>query len=118
MHGSRSSLTLSATDLSAFSECTHKTTLDLQVAFGQLERPGVNEIERRMLEKRGFDHEARVLSRFRESDQRVVTIGVAPGGGSEARVAAAQATCAAMESGADVIYQGLLFDGQWLGRPD
>ncbi|MEO8903357.1 MAG: hypothetical protein ABI627_17695 [Polyangiaceae bacterium] len=53
-------LTLSATDLSGFSECKHKTTLDLAVAFGTLKRPGENEIERKMLEKRGFEHEARV----------------------------------------------------------
>lgn len=103
MHTSGSSLTLSATDLSAFSECTHRTTLDLRVAFGELERPGVNEIERVMLEKRGFDHEARVLARLRGCGQNVVTIGAAPGKGGEARVGAARATLAAMESGADVI---------------
>ena len=48
----------------------------------------------------------------------MVTIGAAPGKGSQARVEAARATQAAMQSGADVIYQGLLFDGEWLGRPD
>jgi uncharacterized protein len=118
MYTSGSSLTLSATDLSAFSECAHKTTLELQVAFGQLERPGVNELERRLLEKRGFDHEARVLAHFRESGRSVVTIGLAPGKGDEGRSNAAAATEAAMAAGADVIYQGVLFDGEWLGRPD
>src|SRR5690349_9742706 len=118
MHVSGSSVTLSATDLSAFSECTQKTTLDLEVAFGRLLRPGVNELERSLLEKRGFDHEARVLAHFRASGRSVVTVGMAPGRDGASRVAAAGKTEAAMASGADVIYQGVLCDGQWLGRPD
>lgn len=111
-----SELTLSATDLSGFSECEHKTVLELQVALGQLERPGVNEIERQMLEKRGFEHEARVLEHLRAAHADVVQI--AFGFGHEPRAEGARATESAMARGADVIAQGVLLGERWFGRPD
>ncbi|HEY3665590.1 MAG TPA: TM0106 family RecB-like putative nuclease, partial [Polyangiaceae bacterium] len=111
-----SELSLSATDLSAFSECEHKTTLDLAVAFGQLTRPGENEIERKMLEKRGFEHEARVLAHLQATRQSVVKINAGPGEAS--RNEAARATERAMQDGAEVIAQGVLSHGNWFGRPD
>jgi uncharacterized protein len=113
---SNAELSLSATDLSGFSECEHKTVLELAVAFGQLKRPGENEIERKMLEKRGFEHEARVLEHLRATHERVVTITMGPGEASRAE--AVLATERAMAAGADVITQGVLIAGQWFGRPD
>ncbi|HEX3775438.1 MAG TPA: TM0106 family RecB-like putative nuclease [Polyangiaceae bacterium] len=110
------SLTLSATDLSGFSECAHKTELELAVAFGKLERPGVNELERLMLEKRGFEHEARVLAQLGERFPNVVKIAAGPGEAS--RSEAARATETAMAEGAQVIAQGVLARGNWFGRPD
>jgi len=107
---------VSATDLSGFSECAHKTVLELAVAFGELPRPGTNEIERLMLEKRGFEHEARVLAFLRAQGRDVVTISAGPGDSS--RADAVLATEAAMASGAEVIAQGVLARGQWFGRPD
>jgi predicted RecB family nuclease len=118
MHRQGPSLTLTATDLAGFSECGHKTWLDLAVLNGELERPGVNEIERQLLEKRGHEHEARVLGHFRERGLEIVEIGVFSGGGSPALIEAAQRTAAAMSAGADVIYQAVLYDERWLGRPD
>ncbi len=109
-------LTLSATDLSGFNECAHKTVLELAVAFGQLERPGVNEIERQMLEKRGFEHEARVLARLRETRADLVV--VTSGSDDASRLEAARATEAAMARGAEVIAQGVLLHENWFGRPD
>ncbi len=111
-----SELSLSATDLSGFSECEHKTTLDLAVAFGQLDRPGENEIERKMLEKRGFEHEARVLEHLQATRQGVVKITMGPGDAS--RTDAVRATEQAMQDGADVIAQGVLIHQSWFGRPD
>lgn len=109
-------LTLTATDLSGFNECAQKTVLDLAVAFGKLDRPGVNEIERQMLEKRGFEHEARVLAKLREDHADVVQI--TSGSDDASRAKAARATEAAMERGADVIAQGVLLGENWFGRPD
>ena len=111
-----SELTLSATDLSGFSECEHKTVLELQVALKQLERPGINEIERQMLEKRGLEHEARVLAHLQATHAEVVKIAL--GLGDEARAEGARATEAAMARGADVIAQGVLLGERWFGRPD
>ena len=109
-------LTLSATDLSGFSECEHKTVLELAATFKEIVRPGVNEIERSMLEKRGFEHEARVLAYLRETRQEVAKIDV--GVGDAERAKGALATEAAMASGADVIAQGVLVSERWFGRPD
>jgi len=109
-------LTLTATDLSGFNECSHKTVLELAVAFGQLERPGVNEIERLMLERRGLEHEARVLGKLTETRTPVVQI--TSGSDEASRMRAAEATERAMESGAEVIAQGVLLHQNWFGRPD
>ncbi len=109
-------LTLSATDLSGFNECEYKTTLDLAVAFGTLKRPGENEIERKMLEKRGYEHEARVLAQLQSTYTDVAKINAGPAEASRAQ--AALATEEAMQRGAQVIAQGVLQHGAWFGRPD
>ncbi len=106
----------SATDLAAFLECTHRTVLDLSALSGELERPAQNDIERRLLEIRGVEHEARVLQHYRESGKRVITISAQPGAQGSAR--AAEQTLEAMQSGAEVIYQAALSHGVWSGRPD
>ena len=113
-----SELTLTATDLSGFSECQHKSALELAVLQGTLDRPGENEIERRMLEKRGFEHEARVFEHLVREHRDVVEIGLGPGDDSRAR--ALLETEAAMARGTPLIAQGVLLsaDQRWFGRPD
>jgi predicted RecB family nuclease len=118
MHFSSSTLVLSATDLGGFSECEHKTLLDIAVAEKKLERPGQNELERKMLELRGVEHEKRVLEHYESSGRSVVRIPQRPRSSESDVLEAAKATEAAMQAGADVVYQGVLFDGSWLGRPD
>jgi len=114
MSESRSPGAFSATQLGAFLECEHRITLDLSVIAGRLERPGQNEIERLLLSKRGTEHERRVLEHYRESGRRVVEFTTEPGRTAEA----AAETLAAMQAGADVIYQGTLAREGWTGRPD
>ncbi|MEO6600506.1 MAG: nuclease, partial [Polyangiaceae bacterium] len=116
MRQSGSELTLSATDLSGFSECEHKSMLELAVSFGKLERPGENEIERRMLEKRGFEHEARVFEHLVATYPDVAEISMGPGAASRAQ--AARDTEAAMARGASLIAQGVFVSEHWFGRPD
>ena len=111
-----SELSLSATDLSGFNECEHKTVLDFAVARGQLDRPGENEIERRMLEKRGFEHEARVFEHLAASRRDIAEITMGPDDGSRAE--AVLATQGAMARGAQLIAQGVLVNERWFGRPD
>src|SRR4051794_18337291 len=122
MYLSDAELAFSATDLSAFSECNHRTALDLAVLAKKLERPGQNEIERLLLEKRGAEHEARVLAYYRKSGRQITEIRVGVGG--EERKLGVSRTLEAMRAGAEIIYQGVLVDRgssadeEWYGRPD
>lgn len=111
-------LALSASELSAFSECAHHTFLNLAVARGDRRRPGENEIERLLLERRGHAHEARILQHYRDLGHDVVQLSPAPPRDLDARARAAEATLVAMRAGAPVIYQATLVAGDWTGRPD
>jgi len=105
-----------ATELSNFLECSHRAGLDTLVREKKLERPGESELERRLLAKRGTEHERAVLAHYEEQGLEIVTIASAPD--AEARERAARETYEAMQRGASVIYQGALRDGDWFGRPD
>lgn len=106
----------SATEVGNFLACPHLSGLELRVAEGELERPGQNDIERRLLEKRGLEHEARVLEHYRALGRRVVDI--KPSVGEAGFEVAFQRTLDAMREGVDVIYQGTLLTPGWVGRPD
>ncbi len=105
-----------ATEVGDFLACAHLTWLELRVAQGELERPAQNDIERRMLEKRGLEHEARVLDYFKARGLEVVSIDAAPG--AEGLRRAAERTFAAMADGAQLIYQAALVSERFVGRPD
>lgn len=109
-------ISFSATEVGNFLACQHLTSLELRVADGELELPGQNDIERRLLEKRGLEHEARVLLHFRAQGLQVLEITAAPG--TEGLRAAADRTLSAMRDGAELIYQGTLLTPGWVGRPD
>jgi predicted RecB family nuclease len=111
-------LGFSPTALSGFFECQHQTWLELAAARGERQRPGQNEIERLLLEQRGRAHEARVLEHYTRQGLNVVRLSPAPAKDRAGRDAASAATLAAMQAGADIIYQGTLSDGEWTGRPD
>jgi predicted RecB family nuclease len=109
-------LSFSATEVAGFLSCRHLTSLELRVAEGELTRPAQNDIERRMLEKRGSEHEARVLAHFRAQGREVLELPLRPGPDGLAQ--AARETLEAMSGGADLIYQGTLLTPGWVGRPD
>lgn len=109
-------VSFSATEVGNFLACQHLTSLELRVEAGELTRPPQNDIERRLLEKRGLEHEARVLEYFRAQGRTIVTLQAAPG--AEGTRRAAEATLAAMSEGAELIYQGTLLTKGWVGRPD
>ena len=109
-------VSFSATEVGNFLACQHLTALELKVADGELTRPAQNDIERRLLEKRGLEHEARVLAYFRAQGREVVTIDAAVG--ADGMRKAAEQTLAAMTAGAELIYQGTLLTPGWVGRPD
>ena len=100
-------LTFSATDLSSFLACTHLSLLDRRSAFGGPKPPKFPDPALEALRQRGFEHERAFLSSL---DGNVIDIGN--------RADAFEATREAMRAGAEVIYQGALKAGDWIGRPD
>jgi len=114
----RRRLPFSATELSGFFECQHLTWLQLGVQRGERQLPGRNELERWLLEYRGHKHEARLLDWYRQQGLEVVELSPAPPSNEQALASAVEATRAALERGADVVYQGTLRHGDWTGRPD
>src|SRR4051812_44181420 len=99
-----------ATELANFLECEHRTVLDRLVRSRKLDRPGQTELERDLLQKRGEAHEATVLAHYEGRGLGVVKIPRTPD--------ATAKTLGAMQRGAEVIYQGVLQNGEWIGRPD
>ena len=106
-------LDLTATDLSNFLGCRHRTGLEMGVAHGQFERPYWDDPLRKILFQRGLDHEKAYVAKLRAGGSTITDL-------SDVRDAAAAeaATLVAMRSGADVIVQAGLRDGRWYGRPD
>jgi predicted RecB family nuclease len=112
---------LAASDVANFLACRHLTRLDLLHARGIISPPRAYDAGFDDLVKRGEAHEKEVLRGFRARGLTVVEIPPSHGNVADG----ADATLAALSSGADVIYQGVLTragdaDGQpaLLGFPD
>jgi predicted RecB family nuclease len=110
-------LIVSPSDLTGFLECEHLTQQELAAARGEIERPERKDPELEVLTQRGLEHEARQLAELRISHRRVVEFPFPEGTIASLTEAHAQ-TVAAMQEGADVIYQGTFFDGRWRCHPD
>ncbi|MEO5814661.1 MAG: TM0106 family RecB-like putative nuclease [Gemmatimonadaceae bacterium] len=106
-------LTLSATDLANFLGCRHRTALELEFAAGLRERPHFDDPLLELLFQRGTDHEKDYVATLAAAGRSVVDLG-----NIMTREALLAATLDAMRSGADVIVQGALSNGQWFGKPD
>jgi len=103
---------LSATDLSQFLGCTHRTGLDLAVAEGTLVAPTWVDPVMMLLRERGLEHERGYAQLLRSQGLSVVDLSAVPGH------ECAASTIDAMRSGTDVILQGGLRNSHWFGRPD
>jgi uncharacterized protein len=113
-------LRLAATDLSNFLACRHLTRLDTLRSQGRLVPTKQFDIGFQKLIKRGEAHEQRVLERLRNRGRSVSEIPTTFDMSDEEK---AGSTIKAMETGVDVVYQGvLLLDStgglELLGRPD
>jgi predicted RecB family nuclease len=95
---------LSASDVANFLACRHLTRLDVLHARGVVNPPYFSDAGFDDLVRRGLVHEKTILQGFRDRGLQVVEI--PPSHGNEA--AGAAATAAAILSGVDVIYQGVL----------
>jgi predicted RecB family nuclease len=106
-------LRFSASDLVGHLDCHHLTVLDAAVARGSLNKPKIWDPVLQILVERGIAHERQYLEKLKESGLAVVEI---EGGGINSTQVVQ--TLQAMQSGADVIYQGALLQGVWSGRAD
>ena len=113
MYNTNGALTLSASDLANFLGCRHRTALDMAVAIGALDKPHVppDPLVDALVE-RGKVHEARYVETL---GQRARGIAHLSTGTFRERC---QSTRDAMRDGVDVIVQGALADGPWMGYPD
>lgn len=121
MQSLQNRLVFSATDLSSFLACPHLTLLKRRTAFGGLKPPFFDDPGIDVLRRRGQEHEQKFLSGLqKDGSLRIVDLTNQFSGskGPERFERHAKATLNAMRDGADVIYQGMLFDGDWLGFPD
>ena len=110
-------LALSPSDLTGFSACEHLTQLELSVARGERERAKKDDPMLDVLSRRGGEHETKHVERLIGEGKTVVEIAM-PGNTVAALEQAEAETLAAMQAGADVIYQATFFDGRWRGHAD
>jgi predicted RecB family nuclease len=111
-HNGDGSYLLSPTDLVSFLGCHHAALLDLRSLTQTLVRDEASESDE-LLRRKGLAHETKRLQLFKDDGKRVVEIDETLSA-SERR----KRTIAAMEKGAEVIYQAALFDGCWGGYAD
>src|SRR5258708_22869039 len=113
MRASGTDLILSATDLSHFLSCRHRTALEMAEAHGKHQRPECEDPFLELLFKRGLEHEKAYVESLRITGREVVDLSDV-----KERDTAVGRTLDAMRSGADVIVQAALSNGRWYGRPD
>jgi predicted RecB family nuclease len=106
-------LVLSATDLSHFLNCRHRTALEVGEAHGTRQRPHWADPLLDALFARGLEHERRFVSSLRAAGNEVLDLT-----GITSRDEALAATRAGMRTGVEVLVQAALGDGRWYGRPD
>ena len=106
-------LVVSASDLTSFIECRHLTGLDREVARGNIAQPVRDDEARDVLFQRGLAHERAYLQQLYDAGHNIVEV---RHDGDLGR--AERDTVAAMEAGADIVYQGTFFDGIWRGHAD
>jgi uncharacterized protein len=110
-------LIFSATDLINHLECPHLTQLDIEVALGRLDLTETRSDTTELVARKGDEHERSYLAQLKDEGREILEIENGPG--LEGTRQGAQRTVEAMRAGAEVIYQGVLFDGaRWRGYSD
>lgn len=103
----------SASDLVNFLECEHLTTLDLVDLVTPLTRTADSD-EAKLIQAKGFAHEASFLEALRRKHERVMDLGNAKASLSEM----VNATTHAMQAGYDIIFQATFQNGCFIGHAD
>jgi predicted RecB family nuclease len=117
MQSHNGALQLSATDLSNFLGCKHRTALDMAVTTRVRTKPTQSDDPLlQLLFDRGLDHEKQYVDWLKAQPLRVEDLSHIDSLSRPDELVAA--THEAMHQGADVIVQGALRDAQWFGKPD
>jgi uncharacterized protein len=103
----------SATDLVGYLNCRHLSGLEHATAKGEMAKPKYYDPLLEALWERGAKHEQDYVDHLSSLGLQVVRID-----GVEITDEAVAATITAMKSGPDVIVQGALRSGDWVGRAD
>ena len=106
-------LVLSATDLSNFLGCRHRTSLEMDAAAKLRTKPHHTDPLLELLFARGLAHEKAYVEQLRAEGREIFDLGDTSDGPSRV-----DATLRAMRESADVIVQGALGHGHWGGKPD
>jgi uncharacterized protein len=112
MRRAGTTIELSASDLSQFLGCRHRTALDLAVAHGQRRAPVWVDPLMVVLRERGLQHERGYADSLRAEGRSFADVT-----GLETDDAV-ERSLDAMRAGTDVILQPALRNGRWIGRPD
>ncbi len=113
MHKSKGKILYSATDLVGFLECEHLTALDLLDLESPLPRAPEDE-QVALIQQKGHDHERAYVEQLRARTSSFVDISERKGDVWE-RIGF---TIEAMRAGVEIIYQGALTSGDFIGYPD
>jgi uncharacterized protein len=114
-----SKLVYSATDLIGHGACSHMTKLSIA---HKLELVDIEPVEivgmAAIAAVRGGEHELNVLAFMKDQGRSVTDLSDLPHKTRAELVASAQTTKEALSRGDEVVYQGIVFDGTFLGYPD
>lgn len=113
MHKHGDVLLLSASDLVGHLNCGHLTQLEREVANGTLAAPVYADPLRELLRARGAQHEKGFVEHLKVQGRTVTVID--DGGDEDAAIVQ---TLEAMRAGAEIIVQGALRAGSFVGRAD
>src|SRR5262249_55528318 len=101
-------IVFSATDLSNFLNCRHRTALELGEARGKRTRPYFHDPVLEALFARGLEHEHEYVEALEGAGRCIVNLAE-----FRERTEVVGQTLDAIRSGADVIVQGALEDANW-----
>ena len=114
----QSQILYSATDLVNFTQCEHRTTMDMMHLETPMEK-AVDSEEMEFIQSRGYDHEHDYVNRLKAAAKSVFEVNTGgPCNDIASLDAAAAATTDAMKQGVDVIYQAVLRNGIYFGYVD
>ena len=112
-------LVYSASDLIGHGDCSHMTALSIAHKLELVDIEPVKAAGMAALAgKRGGEHEQKVLEHMKSEGRAVTDFTDLPHKSRAELVASAAETKAALDRGDDLVYQGIFFDGVFLGYPD